>query len=65
MFDGRKSAAHTDSQMAALVRRALAEVCAVPVLRMHVFSQIGQSRDFEGKRCMEQKGRESLDCSVQ
>jgi len=34
VVNGRKSAVHTDSpdEMAALVRRALAKVCTVPVL---------------------------------
>ena len=32
VVNGHKSAAHTDLPMAAPVRRALAEVCTVPVL---------------------------------
>ena len=45
VVNGHKSAAHTDRQMAALVRRALAEVCTVPVLLVFdEFDYHGQAR---------------------
>jgi len=37
VVNGHKSAAHTDSTDGALVRRALAEVCTVPVLLVSFF----------------------------